>query len=432
MPTRIERLLGPMPGQREARAFSVIAIVGATIACAISLYFGFRGETFMGRPLGTDFVQFYAAGKVLNQHEPARIYDIPEFSRLQHQILPEMASNQMLVFAYPPAVGQLFRPFALLPYRWAYSAWLVFSLAVYTTGLWLLFRKRAFDGYRRVAFLLSLSAPMYTFETWIGGQLSVITFFAVVLFVHCFENRWLLLAGIALGLASFKPSLIAIPAAVMIVSGCWRMLAGLCTSTGLMVLTSMATAGVDGFGQWIVRLRVFTAIATGNDSILRRTKYVDVTSFFTILLGGNPVARGIAALVMAAAFGTLALAWWRSRHQPHEVQRYLWAATLLWMLILNIYVPVYDTVLMIPAMALLATGALRHGAEQPRALQAWLTPLWLLPWLTQTFADLLRLQIFTILLAGVGYWALSLARRNSSSRLWMAEKGAPALAGKNS
>ena len=298
IPQRIQRLIGPLPGQREARAFSWIALAGGVIACALSLYYGFQGETFMGRPLGGDFVQFYAAGQLLNQHQPARIYDISAFAGVQHRILPQMAATQMLPFGYPPVVSQLFRPFAWLSYRWAYCAWLVFSMTVYASGLWLLFRNPRCAQYRETAFLLALSAPMYTLETWIGGQLSIIGFSAVVLFVYCFENRWPLLAGLALGLAAYKPSWIAIPAAVMLLGGCWRMLAGLSMSTAGLLLASVATAGVNGFRMWIEHLRVFSLYATSNDEILRRTKYVDLNSFFSVLLGASSVERGIATVAL--------------------------------------------------------------------------------------------------------------------------------------
>ncbi len=417
VPRKLERIIGPLPGQREARAFSWMALVAGFIACGVSLYYGFKGETFMGRPMGSDFVQFYAAGRVLNQHQPARLYDIPDFSRLQHEIVPEMSPTQMLIFAYPQALVQLFRPFALLPYKWAYCAWLVFSLALYATGLWLLFRNRACDSYRQTAFLLSLSAPMYTLETWIGGQLSVLTFFAMVLFVCCFENRWLVLAGLALGLASFKPSLIAIPAAMMLVSGSWRMLAGLCTSGALMVATSIATAGVDGFGLWLGRMKVFSAIATSNESILRRTKYVDLNSFFTILLGGNSVARGIATVCTLAAFSILAWTWWKNRHRSQEVQRYLWAATITWTLMINIYVPVYDTILLVPAIALVSRSLAIRSEQKRATLQVWLIVLWLAPWFTQSWADYLRFQVLTVILAVFGYWTLTLLRTRSTAAI---------------
>ncbi len=417
IPEKIQRLIGPLPGQREARAFSVLALIGGLVACGLSLYYGFRGETFMGRPMGSDFVQFYAAGKLLNQHQPAVIYDIPAFTELQHQVVPEMAPTQMLVFGYPPVVSELFRPFALLPYRWAYCVWLVFSLTIYASSLWLLFRTLLRASYRRTAFLLALSAPMYTLETWIGGQLSVVGFFAVVLFLCCFEKRWPVVAGLALGLTTYKPSLMAIPAAVMILGGCWHMLAGLSISSAMMILGSVATSGVNGFWMWILRLRVFSAYATSNEAILRRTKYVDLNSFFTVLLGASSVERAIAAIATSAVFLILAWNWWRSRHQAHEVQRYLWAATLAWTMLINIYVPVYDTILLVPAAALLARSLADRGPREQMSLQVWVIALWLVPWLTQSWADYLRLQILTLALVGFGYWALKLARAGSAFEL---------------
>jgi Glycosyltransferase family 87 len=417
IPARIERIIGPLPGRREARAFSIFALIAGLIACGLSLYYGFRGETFMGRPMGSDFVEFYAAGKALNQHQPALLYDIPALTRLEQESLPEMPRTQMLIFGYAPAVGQLFRPFALLPYKWAYCAWLVFSLALYATGLWLLFRGWACASYRRTAFLLSLSAPMFTLETWIGGQLSVVTFFAVVLFVYCFENHWLPIAGVALGLATYKPSLMAIPAAMMILGGCWKMFAGFCGGSVLLLLGSLATGGVNGLRLWMVQMKVFAGIATTNESIIRRTKYVDLNSFFAILLGGSPAQRGLSTLAAAAAFVMLGWTWWRSRGQSHDVQRYLWGATLTWTLLINIYAPVYDTILLVPAGALVARSVYGRNSRDQAALQLWLIALWLVPWLTQSWADYLRLQILTPVLAGFGYWALTLARESSALKI---------------
>ena len=417
IPARIERIIGPLPGQREARAFSVFALIAGLIACALSLYYGFRGETFMGRPMGSDFVEFYAAGKALNQHQPALIYDIPALTRIEQESLPAMSRTQMLIFGYPPVVGQLYRPFALLPYKWAYCGWLVFSLSLYASGLWLLFRGWAGASYRRTAFLLSLSAPMYALETWIGGQLSVVTFFAVILFVCCFEKRWEVLAGVALGLATYKPSLIAIPAAMMILGGCWRMFAGLCGGSVLLLLGSLATAGVNGLRLWMVQMKVFAGIATTNESIIRRTKYVDLNSFFTILLGGGSAERVLATLAAAGAFLILAWTWWRNRGQSHEVQRYLWGATLTWTLLINIYAPVYDTILLIPAGALVARSLYGRSKREQAGLQLWLIALWLAPWLTQSWADYLRLQILTLVLAGFGYWALTLARDSAALKV---------------
>jgi uncharacterized membrane protein YhaH (DUF805 family) len=175
---------------------------------------------------------------------------------------------------------------------------------------------------------------------------------------------------------------------------------------------------VDGLWLWIMRLRVFSAYATSNESILRRTKYVDLNSFFTVLLGASSPERAIATLATSAAFLILAWHWWRSRHQEaHEIQRYLWAATLTWTMMINIYVPVYDTIVLVPAAALVARSLADRGHREQMSLRVWLIILWLVPWLTQSWADYLRLQILTLVLAGFGYWALQLARAGSASQV---------------
>ena len=117
--------------------------------------------------------------------------------------------------------------------------------------------------------------------------------------------------------------------------------------------------------------------ATSNEAILRRTKYVDLNSFFTILLGPSSIERLIATFATSAAFLILALIWWQSRHRSHDVQRYLWAATLTWTLLINIYVPVYDTILLVPAAAVRHAAGRLERSGSTAAFRLWLLALWL-------------------------------------------------------
>ncbi len=129
-----------MPGRREAHAMAWMALAVGVILCGVSVLLGFAGRTFLGRPLGGDFVEFYTVGKILNHYPPARVYDLPLATSLQHATLPSMPETQMLVFGQAPFIASLFRPFALLPYAWAYVVWLGFSAGLYIAGLALLFR----------------------------------------------------------------------------------------------------------------------------------------------------------------------------------------------------------------------------------------------------------------------------------------------------
>ncbi len=164
-----------MPGRREAHAMAWVALIIGAILCAVSVLLGLEGRTFLGRALGGDFVEFYTIGNIFNHYAPASIYDLRLAVGLQHATLPAMPETQMLVFAQAPFIAWLFRPFALLPYVWAYVAWLGFSAGLYIAGLALLFRTLRLNAEdRKTGFLLALSCTPFLFETWIGGQMSVV------------------------------------------------------------------------------------------------------------------------------------------------------------------------------------------------------------------------------------------------------------------
>src|SRR5271155_4583459 len=150
---------GPLPGSREARALSWMSITVALIICGLSIVRGFQGQTFMGRPLGGDFVQFYVAGEILDQRQPSHLYDLDFEVPLQHAAAPGAPKDQMLVFASAPYAALIYRPFAWLSYPWAYVAWLAFSLALYSGALVLLLQSiQLFDHERRTGFLLAISS----------------------------------------------------------------------------------------------------------------------------------------------------------------------------------------------------------------------------------------------------------------------------------
>jgi hypothetical protein len=120
------------------------------------------------------------------------------------------------------------------------------------------------------------------------------------------------------------------------------------------------------------------------------------------LLGNRTqVAVVTATLVAIAAVGWLGRAWWRSEGRP--VDRALWSATLCFTLVVSPYAPIYDTILVVVAVALITS----------RIPALWLVLLYMIPWLTQSFAEFLHLQFMTLAIAGFGVWALLLSERRS-------------------
>ncbi len=72
-----------------------------------------------------DFSEFYAAGQIVRHGLGNRLYDLKVQAEFQLQVAPVHA-----FYLRPPFEALLFIPFTYLSYRGAYTAWVLFSLAV--------------------------------------------------------------------------------------------------------------------------------------------------------------------------------------------------------------------------------------------------------------------------------------------------------------
>ncbi len=221
------------------------------------------------------------------------------------------------------------------------------------------------------------------------------------------------LAGFVLALCLFKPTLVALPALMLVVGRRWRVVGGFAAGGIAMALLSVCDGGsgwlpglVGGFGDE----RESWWHTTGE--AWHEAKYVDMLAFFHLLLP-NPAAPAsvVATSVALIAVGWLGRAWWRSdSSSPHgpATDRRLWAATLCFTLVVSPYVPIYDAILVVIAVSLVV-----RNRETPAG---WLLLLYLIPWVTQSFAEFLHLQLMTMAVAGFGVWVMEKAGRSSVSR----------------
>jgi hypothetical protein len=265
---------------------------------------------------------------------------------------------------------------------------------------------------RRTGFLLALSATPFLFETWIGGQMSVVVFAIWVLFFWCLECDWGMLAGFVLALCLFKPTLVALPALMLMLGRRWRVVGGFAAGGIAMALLSVAVVGLDGCRAW------WSALAMNGNRVARsgeawhEAKYVDMLAFFHLLLPHPPSLAAVVATSLALiAVCWLGREWWRSNHSsPHgpTTDRPLWAATLCLTLVVSPYIPIYDAVLVVIAVSLLV--------GDQKTITGWLLLLYLVPWVTQSFAEFMHLQLMTMVVAGFGVWVMKIAARPAVSR----------------
>ncbi len=387
---------------------SVFAILAGLIFCGLSLWRGFRGELFMGRAHGGDFLVFYSAGKMAS---PA-VYDRAQISAVEHGLLPEWTRNQMLPFGNPPWFAQLLRLVALVPYRIAYGLWLLVSLAIYIAGLRLLFPVAGLEGAgRTTATLLAVSAFPFLFETWIGGQVSVLAFFGFAAFLRLRHSGRFFMAGLALALSSYKPSLVALPAVMLVALAEWPACAGFAVGIAALLGFSAATFGTAGMAAWIDSMDYIASLATYAVSGSLRNKCIDMNAFFTGALGPSGWSTTLAATAALLLAVAVLLEGWQLRHAPRESRDLALSGAIATMLVASVYSPIYDAAIL-PAALLLAWPAVQKAEKPAReTFLLFLAGLYVLSAVTQLSAEYLHLQLLTPLMATYAWWSIRQARR---------------------
>jgi hypothetical protein len=104
--------------------------------------------------------------------------------------------------------------------------------------------------------------------------------------------------------------------------------------------------------------------------------------------------------------------WWKSAAAAHPAGLLVWAATLTWTLVLNVYVPIYDCVLVLIG-AVLAAGVLKNTPHS--RLHTFFAIGWLMifasSWITTDGAETYGVQIFTVILMAFGVVQLAGIRK---------------------
>ncbi len=409
-------LLGPPPGVREIRVACWVALAAILALVALSITYATRGQPFLGHQPGGDFVAFYVAGKILNEYPAARLYDVPLQYRLQHDLLPEMPADVGVVYANAPFLALPCRAFARLPYLWAYGLWMALSAALYLAGLGLIWPpKRDFGGVSRIALLACFSFAPFAIECWAAGQLSALGFFAIALCTRWQRTGSGFAAGLALAVCLYKPPLLLLIGPMLLIGRRFRVLLGFAVGALGLGALSLAAVGSEGCaGYWRV-LRLYAEWTARDPSPLALFKFVDVHSFFRLLLGGHSRAgEGIALILAAGGFTYLAALWARSRPGTKS-DRLLWAATVAWTLVFNLYVPIYDTILIVISALTMAGEVYGSGADRAErdraAFLGWMLVLYVTAPISQALASYARFQILTLVLVAVGWLALRFSRR---------------------
>ncbi|MEW6641680.1 MAG: glycosyltransferase family 87 protein [Pseudomonadota bacterium] len=340
-----------------------IATVGLMAWVALSHHMVDRN----GKPLGTDFSSFYAAGALAREGGAAQAYDpVPHHGRQQQTF---GAATPYYAWQYPPIFLLVAAPLAALPYPAALALWQGATLLLY---LWVIGRiVRPIRPAVGPVWLLAALAFPAVFINLGHGQNGFLTA-ALLGGAALMLPRRPLVAGVLFGLLAYKPQFALVIPLALVAGSCWRSVAA-----AVLTVAALAVATTLAFG-----IAPWQAFATSMDTSRRvlleagDVGFEKLQSAFAavrLLGGGIPLAYAAQALVSGLVIASIA---WAFRTLRDDGQKA--ALLLVGTLLASPHVLDYDLMVLGPAIAFAATSGFARGfraGEISLLAAAWTVPL---------------------------------------------------------
>jgi hypothetical protein len=344
----------PLTGGAQSPAMSparVIALIGLTLALGyVVVLAGARlSGTWLtdaqGRPFANDFVNVWAAGRLALDGHAASAYDWTLHRAAEVRALGHGFDNYY-GWHYPPTFLFAAVTLALLPYTAAALVWLGVTLPAYVTALRAIVGERAgiFAALGWPAVLWNASAGQNGFLTaaLIGGTLSLM-------------QKRPALAGLCLGLLSYKPQFGLLFPIALIAGAQWRTIAVATAVTVGLAAASLMVFGAASWQAFFDWMPTTSRVVLGDGS----ADFSRLQSLFGLIRahGGSEMLAWSAQGGLTLAL-VVAIAWlWRSRAKFELKAAALACAALL----ATPYLYMYDLVALAVPVAFLLRLALARG-----------------------------------------------------------------------
>ena len=331
-----------------ARAIALIAValtLGYAVVLASALVSGHWLLNAQWQPIAADFVNVWAAGRLTLDGHPALAYDWIVHKSMEVRAVGHAFDNYY-GWHYPPTFLFAASALALLPFTTAALLWLAATLPLYLATM------RAILG-GRSAYLLALGFPA-TLWNVVAGQNGFLTAGLIGGALALLE-RHPVLAGICIGLTSYKPHFALLFPFALAAGRHWR---ALVVAAAVALAMAALSLIVHGPGTWIA---FFESMPLTTQAVLGegRAEFGRLQSLYGFVRaqgGGAALAGGAQAMLAVCVIG--AIAWlWRSR-APFALKA---AALAAGALLVTPYLYIYDLCVLAIAVAFLLRFALARG-----------------------------------------------------------------------
>lgn len=375
-----------------ARITAYLRVLLAMQALAALAWLGLARHMIdrMGKPVGTDFLSFWAAGRLALQGHPLLAYSVPAHLAAEHAALLGYA-GPYYAFFYPPPFLLVCAALALLPYTVALLAWLGGA----GLACWGVVRRLGRDSADGV--LSGRDLPFFAFPAlWITLGHGQNAFLTTALFGVAMQlwDRRPVAAGLAAGLLSMKPHLGVLLPVAALAGRRWRIIIGAAISAAALAgLTTLAF----GPAIWTAFLaQSHLARIALERRVIGADRMVSVFAAVQVLHGG--VGLAWTTQILAGLGAALPLAWRAARpRRPGGVM----AATITGTLLATPFLLDYDLMLLILPLAWMVRGRPRQAIGPAEA--AILGSAYLLPLLARPVAGGLGLPLAPFIV-GLLHW----------------------------
>jgi hypothetical protein len=323
---------------------SLIALVGVQYQRGLERPLSVEGD----RVVIGDFLAFYTGARIIAAHRGADLYDLRRQRELQDHLigkpLPEWQP-----YVNPPLLAIAMRPLAAMGlvsgFRWYTAAMVVAGVlgALALVGLTPALSRTPL-GAATVALLALSFHPIA--RTMLGGQNSVFTWALLTGGAWALQRRREWLAGVLLGLLSYKPQYVPFVAALFVFIRAWRGVAAALAVATVHYALGALVVGPDWPLRMLAALRRYRPIEWAGS----------LDTHFSLLPFCDQVVGGTAGTILAAAAIAVVMAsLWRCapRVRPgSEAFPLLWSLVLVAGMLASPHLQYYDFALLVSPVAI--------------------------------------------------------------------------------
>jgi len=301
-----------------------------------------------------DFLQFYIAGKLVDEHRTNELFD-PHTEIFETEKILGQPTPIQLPTVYGPQVATVFVWFSRIQFFPAASIATAIGGIIFVWGcLWFLRFCPTLRPRGSLVVPAILAFPPF-FHFAVRGQISYLIFLSFILAYLAFRNSHEWLAGLALALAVFKPQFLLGIGIVLIATCTWKAVVGILLGALIQLGGAWLEFGTAVMRAYLNVLWHLPSMAEHLEPGVAPSQMHSLRSFWTLILPWPPVS-GAFYVVSSLAVLYIATKAWKSSG-PLELR---FSVLILGAVLVNPHLFIYDLLALAPMFFLVIDWVLQH------------------------------------------------------------------------